>query len=78
MAKLTDIMQDRKFSRGGRGRRRYTMVDMAIVKHDAAVKNARIKRGEEERGVLDYVAECGCGVEGCFIHGTVKPAVDPT
>ena len=53
------------------------MVDMAIVKHDAAVKDARVKRGEEARGGVEGVAVCGCGAEGCFIHFTVKPPVDP-
>ena len=68
MAKLESLMTARNHSRAT-GRRRYTALDMSIVKHDAAVRNARIKRGEIKRGTLEYIACCGCGVEGCFIHG---------
>lgn len=68
MAKLESLMTERKHS-CATGRRRYTMLDMSIIKHDAAVRNARIKRGEIERGTLEYIACCGCGAEGCFIHG---------
>lgn len=46
----------------------YTAMDMAIVKHDSAVKNSRIKRGETERKGNEYIMICGCGAEGCFLH----------
>ena len=50
-------------------KRLYTMVDMAIVKKDAAIRNSKIKRGELKRGSTEYIVVCGCGSEGCFIHG---------
>jgi len=49
-------------------KRFYTSVDMAIVKKDAAIRNAKIKRGVLQRGGTEYIAVCGCGTEGCFIH----------
>jgi hypothetical protein len=69
MATLHKIMGYRRHSRGA-GRRRYTMVDMAFIKHDAAVQNAREKRGEIRPTNNRYIAVCGCGAEGCFIHGS--------
>lgn len=50
-------------------RRFFTPLDMAIVKHDASVRHARIKRGETPVHGCEYIAPCGCGQEGCFIHG---------
>ncbi len=50
------------------GNRFYTDKDMAIIKHDVAVKNSEIKRGEKERKGNEIIYICGCGVEGCFIH----------
>lgn len=69
MAQLNEIMRYRKHSRGA-GRRLYTDVDMAIIKHDAAVQNSRANRGEIKRTNNQYIAVCGCGAEGCFIHGS--------
>ena len=69
--KLERIARQRKNSRGN-DERFYTQLDMAIIKHDAAVRNAQVKRGEVPRisGVgFNYVSVCGCGREGCFIHG---------
>lgn len=53
----------------GTGRRFYSPLDMAIIKHDVAVKNSEIKRGERKDLPNNYIAVCGCGVTGCFIHG---------
>lgn len=68
--KLVEATRVRKHSRGGRFARRYTMTDMAIIKHDVAVENARVNRDEVKRTANQYIAVCGCGVEGCFIHGS--------
>jgi len=54
----------------GNGKRFYTALDMSIVKKDAAIYNARVKRGEEPNNPNRYVSICGCGIEGCFIHGS--------
>lgn len=64
--KLEQQSKNRKESK--RGKRRYTMLDMAIIKHDAAVRRSRIKRGEVKESGTEYIAICGCGNEGCFIH----------
>lgn len=42
--KLNDIAGHRKESKSGK--RFYTHIDMSIIKHDNAVRNSRIKRGE--------------------------------
>lgn len=68
MAKLPEVMEQRNHSRGPHGRRRYTMVDMAFVKHDAAVLNSRVNRGEVSRTNNQHIIVCGCGAEGCFLH----------
>lgn len=47
----------------------YTSLDMAIIKKDAANRNGQIKRGEIPDYPNNYISVCGCGVEGCFIHG---------
>ena len=49
-------------------KRFYTALDMAIIKKDAAIRNAKIKRGVLKRHGTEYIAVCGCGAEGCFIH----------
>lgn len=60
----------RKESSGvGMGKRFYTALDMAIIKRDAAHRNGQIKRGEVKRYGNEYISVCGCGSEGCFIHG---------
>lgn len=66
MSKLSDIITSRKVSK--HNRRKYTTVDMAIVKLDAAIQNSKVKRGDLKRSYNQYIAECGCSVEGCFIH----------
>lgn len=49
--------------------RLYTSLDMAIIKKDAANRNGQIKRGEVPDYPNNYISVCGCGFEGCFIHG---------
>jgi len=49
-------------------KRFYTSIDMAIIKKDAAGRNALIKRGVLQKGGTEYIVICGCGKEGCFIH----------
>jgi len=71
MAKLNDIVKGRRHSRI-RHARFYTSVDMSIVKHDDAVRNSRIKRGEMKRSKVEAIFCCGCGVEGCFFHSTLN------
>jgi len=64
--KVNQAAKRRRESRNGF--RFYTQRDMAIIKHDQMVENARAKRGELKREGAAYIALCGCGVEGCFIH----------
>jgi len=64
--KLENVARVQRESR--KGKRFYTAVDMAIIKHDAAILNAKEKRGELTRHANRFVYRCGCGVEGCFIH----------
>lgn len=67
MMKVTDKATKRRLSR--HGERFYTQRDMAIIKHDAAIRNAEIKRGDvSPNGNNHMIKVCGCGVEGCFIH----------
>lgn len=67
MSKLTDVITYRRHSRN-HSRRRYTDVDMAVIKHDEAVLNSRVARGEAKAGNTQLIIECGCGTEGCFLH----------
>lgn len=71
---MAGIQQRAKWRRESRnGNRFYTLVDMAILKHDAAILNSQRKRGESKpKDGYEYVAVCGCGVEGCFIHGSTE------
>ena len=71
MAKLTSKIKRRNESRH-QGKRFYTALDMAVIKHDAAVVNSQEKRGEIKRHANRYISVCGCGVEGCFIHGSTE------
>jgi hypothetical protein len=72
--KLSSGIRGRRSAKKNTGRRRYTMRDMAIVKHDASVRQAQINRGEiTEIKAVEYIAVCGCGAEGCFIHGSYNP-----
>lgn len=48
-------------------------LDMATVKHDEAIKNSQIKRGEltlKENN--EYVGKCRCGARGCLFFGSFK------
>lgn len=47
----------------------YTSLDMSIIKKDAANHNGKVKRGEIPDYANNYISVCGCGREGCFIHG---------
>lgn len=69
--KLQDKITRRR--EGSGGKRFYTQLDMAIVKHDTAVQQARINRGEIVSKAREYISVCGCGFEGCFIHSSYDP-----
>lgn len=73
MSNFRDIVRYRKRARRGVGRRFFTRVDMAIIKLDAAQRQSQINRGETQQTETQYIVECGCGLEGCFIHGSIKP-----
>ncbi len=70
MAKLNSIIKQKKSSK--RNNRFLTSVDMSVIKHDVAVKNSEENRGETHRYNNQYIAKCGCDVEGCFIHGSTE------
>lgn len=60
-----------KYRREGRGGRRfYTQLDMAIIKHDESVMNSQEHRGMYKRKNNRRIYVCGCGVEGCFLHNS--------
>jgi hypothetical protein len=48
----------------------YTSLDMAIIKREEQVLNSLEKRGKLVRHANRYIAVCGCGIEGCFVHGS--------
>lgn len=67
MANLRDVVKRAKHSK--RGKRFLNSRDMSEIKHQEAVYNSRLKRGEiEKKGENHYISICGCGVEGCTIH----------
>ncbi len=71
MANLWQISRNKTHSRGSsdrRGQRFYTSTDMAILKHDIAIHNSQLKRGEVKKEGTYLIVECGCGHEGCFLH----------
>tara|TARA_R110000851_G_scaffold47424_1_gene115057 strand:- start:30515 stop:30829 length:315 start_codon:yes stop_codon:yes gene_type:complete len=70
MSKLETEGKLRKNSTSGR--RFFTSRDMAIVKHDDAVRNSKAKRGEITLEAVREIFPCGCGAEGCFLHFTRK------
>jgi len=75
MAHLYDVKEHHKHKLKHRHKegRFYTQLDLSIIKHDSAVMNSRIKRGEiKPEGNNFYVEVCGCGAVGCFIHGNYK------
>jgi hypothetical protein len=59
-----DKLKLRKF----RNRRFLSQLDMSIIKHDIAVKNSEIKRGDREKCAETGIYMCGCGAPGCAIH----------
>jgi hypothetical protein len=74
MAKLWSLMRRRKESKLGNrfylGKRFYTSRDMSEIKHFEAVMTGKRKRGEASNHPNQYIVICGCGFEGCFVHGT--------
>ena len=69
MAKLYNIetsSKDKLKRNKHRNRRFLSQLDMS--KHDIAVKNSEIKRGDRERYVETGIYMCGCGSPGCAIH----------
>lgn len=76
MAKLWKIMRRQNASRKN-DRRFLTDRDMAEIKHQEAIYNAKIKRGEiKVEGENHYISLCGCGREGCTLHGNYKNRED--
>lgn len=71
MANIEYLKRRKKSSRKNE-RRFYSNIDMAIIKKDIAITNAMRKRKELEDHPNQYIAVCGCGVEGCFIHGSFE------
>lgn len=71
--KLEDIQKNKKESKSGK--RLYTSVDMSTIKRDESIKKSQIKRGERENKKDNYIVVCGCGTEGCFIHGDLDSTV---
>jgi hypothetical protein len=51
-----------------RNRRFLSQLDMSIIKHDIAVKNSEIKRGDKEKFAVSGIYMCSCGSPGCAIH----------
>jgi len=46
-------------------------LDMATVRHDEAIRNSKLKRGELVlRGNNEYICKCRCGGTGCLFHGS--------
>lgn len=74
MAKLYDsvLIAKKKGRRttGSRnsGNRMFDSLDMAIIKHDEAVHNAQLKRGEIKKGKKHVIYGCGCDSSGCCLH----------
>lgn len=68
--KLHEVKQKRRPISDYRNGRFLTQLDMAIIKHDEAVVNSRINRGELKSNDLkkDAIYICGCGAPGCAIH----------
>lgn len=68
MANLEMIGKNKKVSK--HGNRFYTPLDMVIIKKDTALRNSQKKRKEVPDHPNEYISRCGCGHEGCFIHGS--------
>jgi thiamine pyrophosphokinase len=65
--KIKNLIKKRKSSKNGN--RFFTSLDMSEIKHQEAIKNSEIKRGKRQDKGNNYISECGCGFEGCFVHG---------
>jgi hypothetical protein len=65
---ITSSSKDTLRRKKHRGRRFLSQSDMSVIKHDIAVKNSQIKRGERERRAESGISICGCGTVGCAIH----------
>lgn len=77
MAKLYDAVgiankKGRSTKTTREGNRLFDALDMAIIKHDEAVHNAELKRGEKVKGKKHVIYACGCGGSGCCLHVEVK------
>jgi hypothetical protein len=71
MSKLYDVersSKDRLKAKKHKNRRFLSQLDMSIIKHDIAVKNSEIKRGERESYAMTGIYMCSCGGAGCAIH----------
>lgn len=71
MAKLYNVKSSNKDilrRKNHRNRRFLSQLDMSIIKHDIAVKNSEIKRGEREKSAVSGILICSCGSPGCAIH----------
>ena len=76
MAKLNNIKRSSKDilrANKHRGRRFLGSLDMSIIKHDIAIKNSEIKRGDRPQYAETGIHMCSCGVAGCAIHYDKKP-----
>jgi hypothetical protein len=60
--------KDKQKIKNHRNRRFLSQLDMSIIKHDIAVKNSEIKRGEREKCAETGIYMCSCGAPGCAIH----------
>ena len=70
--KLEQLGRSKKTSRKT-GRRFLTPIDMAVAKHDTAVRNAEMNRAGTEPDGVEHIHVCGCGREGCLFHsGRIK------
>ena len=75
MAKLWNVVKYRPSSSPAatNGKRFYTAVDMAELKHMVAQHNGWAKRQAKAQGISvdelrhNSIYPCGCGTEGCFI-----------
>lgn len=71
--KLENIKKKKKESKNGKCF--YISVDMSEIKRDESIKKSQIKRGERENKKDNYIIICGCGTEGCFIHGDLDSTI---
>ncbi len=65
--KLSDI-KTRVIRMGRSGGYFLTNVAMSVMKHDEAVRNSQVKRGEWKRSNHTDIAKCGCGDVTCHFE----------